>query len=230
MSLPNCYRCGRQPCECADGITLYHADCQEILPLLESGSVDLVLTDPPYGINYSSSGRSVAATATDYSVMQGDGEPFDPAPLLRFSRVALWGANYYGNKLPSSPSWWIWDKRPGGQVNDSADCELAWTNLGGPARCFRHLWMGMLRDSERNRPSLHPTRKPLALMQWCLQQAGEDNLILDPFAGSGTTGRACKDLGRKCIMVEIEEKYCEVSARRLNQEVGHWMREPEETR
>ena len=218
--LPTCYRCGSTPCECKDGITLIHGDCRDVLPLLEAGSVDLLLTDPPYGIGYSSSSsRSVAATAIDYPVMQGDAEPFDPTHLLRFRRVALWGANHYADALPRSPSWWIWDKRPGGQVNDSADCEMAWTNLGGPARCFRHLWMGMIRDSERNRPSLHPTQKPLALMRWCLVQAGGNGLILDPYTGSGTILRAAKELGRPAIGIEIEEKYCEIAAGRLEQEV-----------
>lgn len=220
-----CYRC-EQPyvaggCACSDNITLVHGDCREVLPLPSHtmDSVALILADPPYGVNYSSSSRSVNARAVDYAVMEGDSRPYDPAFILSLARpTILWGANHYASRLPNSPTWLIWDKRPGGQVNDSADCELAWSNLGGPARAFRHLWMGMLRDSERKRPSVHPTQKPRSLMLWCIGLA-KDGLVIDPYAGSGPVGRACKDLGRKCLMIEIEEKYVKIAAERLRQEI-----------
>ena len=72
---------------------------------------------------------------------------------------------------------------------------------------------------EASEPIQHPTQKPMALMRWCMEVAGGNGMVLDPYAGSGTAGRACKDLGRKCIMVEIEEKYCRIAANRLRQEV-----------
>jgi hypothetical protein len=65
----------------------------------------------------------------------------------------------------------------------------------------------------------HPTEKPLTLFSWCVQQAGDVHTILDPFAGSGTTGRAAKDLGRKAVLIEREERYCEIAAKRMAQEV-----------
>lgn len=126
-----------------DGITIYHGDCREILPHLPKTLA--VCGDPPYGIKYrTSSTRSVLAKARDFPVVIGDDQPFDPSHLLNYSQVVLWGANHYADKLPASPSWLIWDKRQGIAANDSADCEMAWTNLGGPARIFNHLWMGML--------------------------------------------------------------------------------------
>jgi len=66
----------------------------------------------------------------------------------------------------------------------------------------------------------HPSAKPVALIQYLIQKlSAANNLLLDPFLGSGTTLRACKDLGRRGIGIEIEEKYCEIAARRLEQEV-----------
>ncbi len=65
----------------------------------------------------------------------------------------------------------------------------------------------------------HPTQKPLNIMRWCLSFCPDAQIILDPFMGSGTTLRAAKDLGRKAIGIEIEERYCEIAAKRLSQEV-----------
>jgi site-specific DNA-methyltransferase (adenine-specific)/modification methylase len=101
-----------------------------------------------------------------------------------------------------------------------ADCEIAWTNLYGPNRLFHHRWMGMIRDSEKETcDRTHPTQKPVKLMTWCISMMPENLTILDPFAGSCTTARAAKDLGRKCVCIEREERYCEIGARRMSQEV-----------
>ena len=220
--LPNCYRCGNQPCTCKDGITLYHADCRDVLPLLEPGSVDLVLTDPPYGIGhdtrYASRNRGRNAKTHDWPEVRGDDQPFDPLPFLQWPAV-LWGANYYAGKLPCSSGWLVWDKRTRNDkgTNDQADGELAWTNCIKGIRIFRHMWNGYWRESEKG-CSWHPMQKPAALMRWALKRA-PDGAVFDPYAGCGPVGRACKDLGRKCIMVEIEEKYVRIAANRLRQEV-----------
>ena len=205
------------------GITIYHGDCRDILPSLEP--VDLVLTDPPYGVNlgtdYASRGMSKLAANRDFPKVQGDDEPFDPRFLLAYPNIIMWGANYYASKLPDRGQWLIWDKRCGVVEIDQADCEMAWTTgtNGTVPRIFRHLWHGMLRDSERDQRRQHPTQKPIALMTWCLSFFPEAQAILDPFMGSGTTLRAAKDLGRKAIGIEIEERYCEIAANRLRQEV-----------
>jgi DNA modification methylase len=108
----------------------------------------------------------------------------------------------------------LWDKEGD---NDFADAEMAWTNLKGAVRLKRHLWNGMLRKD--NEARFHPTQKPLEIIKWCIGIAGDDvKTILDVAAGSGTTGRAAKDLGRKCVMIEREEKYCEIAANRMLQE------------
>lgn len=199
------------------GITIYHGDCRELLPQM---SFDCVVSDPPYGINhptnYRARGRGPLAESNDYSPVVGDDRLFDPSFLLRWPCI-LWGANYYARTLPESSGWLIWDKmRP--HDLDQATAELAWSNFVKGARVFRYLWNGMIRDG--NEYLVHPTQKPVALMQWCLNLKWTPlGVVCDPFMGSGTTLRAAKDLGRRAIGIEIEEKYCEIAAKRLSQEV-----------
>jgi site-specific DNA-methyltransferase (adenine-specific) len=212
-----------------DGIVIYHGDCREILPTL--APVDLVLTDPPYGISLNTQrakaqGRGTRAYKRDWPSIEGDAGPFDPSFLLCFKKVILFGANYYADKLPTSSAWIIWDKvddlKSGRDVgfNDHPDAELAWSSFSGPMRIIRHRWMGVLRDSENGATHLHPTQKPVALMSEIINwRTVPGETILDPFMGSGTTLRAAKDLGRKAIGIEIEEKYCEIAAKRLSQSV-----------
>jgi site-specific DNA-methyltransferase (adenine-specific) len=202
-------------------VTIFHGDCREILPQLEP--VDLVLTDPPYGIRYNPTGGNGVARRGNLPRVIGDDKTFSPSDLLTLpSDFILWGANHYSDKLPPSAAWLVWYKRDGVPSIDFADCELAWSTLKTPARVFNHLWHGMLRDSERGELRYHPTQKPLALMRWCLVLAPKALIVLDPFMGSGTTLRAAKDLGRKAIGIEIEEKYCEIAAKRMSQEVLHF--------
>ena len=201
------------------GITIWHGDCREILPGI--GPVDLVLTDPPYGIahptDYAARGRGALAACNDWPAVGGDAGPFEPGPFLGQAAI-LWGANYYASRLPESSGWLVWDKlRPHGL--DQATCELAWSNCVKGARVFRHLWNGMMRGSERT-TLLHPTQKPTVLMEWCLGLKGvPPGIVLDPFMGSGPVIEACKKVGRKAIGIEIVEEYCEVAVHRLQQGV-----------
>lgn len=202
-----------------ESVTIYHGDSREIAPHLDA---DVLVTDPPYGIRYSPSQNSKKAwgnkTFVGKTVVAGDDEPFDPTPLLRFPTVVLFGANHYADKLPPSSAWFVWDKRDGMTSNDFADCELVWSNLSGVARLLRHQWNGALRASERGEPRLHPTQKPLILMRWILSNCPEGS-VLDPFMGSGTTLRAAKDLGRRVTGIDVDERYCEIAAKRCAQEV-----------
>ena len=125
----------------------------------------------------------------------------------------IWCGNYF--ELPPSSQWLFWDKLNGD--NDFADGELAWTNLGGAVRRRAHLWNGMLRKDNETRE--HPTQKPLGIILWCMEVAKDFKTVLDPFMGSGTTLRAAKDMRKQAVGIELEERYCEIAAKRLQQEV-----------
>jgi len=207
----------RHAIETIGDAVLYLGDCREILPELEG--VDALVTDPPYGISFAhAGGGGKLARSTSFGGVSivGDDQPFDPAPWLAFPEVVLWGANHFASRLPDASRWLTWDKRDGVCSNDQADCEHAWTNLGGPARIKRHLWNGMLKQSERGVVREHPTQKPIAVMEWCVEQTS-GHVVLDPYMGSGTTGMACVKLGRKFIGIEIEPKYFDIACRRIEE-------------
>ena len=196
-------------------VTIYHGDCREVLPAIDVSDVDLLLADPPYGMNYQHGARKGGALlGFDGEAVVGDDKPFDPTPFLGFPNIILWGANHYADKLPPSRGWLVWDKRGGITPNDQSDCELAWTNFSGTARLFFRYWNGGGIGEER----YHPTQKALGLIRWCIELAPATRTVLDPYMGSGTTLRAAKDLGRHAIGIEIEERYCEIAAKRLSQE------------
>ena len=196
--------------------TLYLGDCLEILPTLPK--VDAVITDPPYGIGYShgvGGGKLARSTQFDHHPIEGDDKPFDPSMWLGFDKVVLFGANHYASRLPDSSFWLVWDKRDGVCSNDQADCEMAWVKGKGNARLIRHLWNGMLKDSEKGVQRVHPTQKPVAVMSWAIKQVGASGTILDPYVGSGTTGIAVLQLGHQFIGIEIEPKYFDIACERI---------------
>jgi site-specific DNA-methyltransferase (adenine-specific) len=204
-----------------DFVTIYHGDCYEIAPLIEG--VDALITDPPYGVseecNRGEKGRGFLKRANDFADVIGDSVPFDPSVWLLYPTVVLWGANNFSHLLPPTRGWLVWDKRGDVLPDDNGDCEIAWTNKSRPIRQFTHLWNGCMKATERGY-TVHPTQKPVALMRWCVEQFTKPNdLILDPFMGSGPLARACKDLGRRYVGIEIEEQYVRVAADRCRQEV-----------
>lgn len=206
-----------------NGIMIYHGDCREIVPQLRSQSIDLLCTDPPYGIGEArgkNKSREQLALPKDYGVAAWDDEPppswlFDQLRELTRWQI-IFGGNFFA--LPAASCWLVWDKDNSG---DFADCELAWTNLKKAVRRLRWRWNGMLQENGgiHKEPRLHPTQKPLAVMRWAIGHAPDAALILDPFMGSGSTLVAAKLEGRKAIGIELEEKYCEAAAKRLAQGV-----------
>lgn len=201
------------------GITIYHGDCREILPHV---TADVVVTDPPYGIGEArgkNKTRGGVCPATDYGVAAWDDAPID-APLLGLvlsaaPHTCIFGGNYYA--LPPTSCWLVWDKD---NTGDFADCELAWTNWKMAVRRIRYRWNGMLQEPGLPKEKRqHPTQKPMPVIKWVLGLAPSTGTVLDPFMGSGTTLVAAKQLGRKAIGIELEERYCEIAAKRLAQEV-----------
>lgn len=207
----------------AEGVTLYLGDCREIDPALLAA--DALISDPPYGIDFAHGGNDNSgigggryATKFAGKAIVGDAEPFDPAPVLKLAPAAvLWGGNHYADRLPASSCWLVWDKRAAsGHSNDFADCELAWCSSNKVARIFRHHWDGMMRASERGVARVHPTQKPIQVMRWSIEQIQPPAAtILDPYMGSGTTGVAAVQLGRKFIGVEIDPDYFDTACRRI---------------
>lgn len=184
--------------------TLYCGDCREILPTLPK--VDAVISDPPYGLGERWTGGTWGANPMYADARQWDrlveAETIDL--LLRSASVViLWGGNYYS--LPPSRCWLSWRKTS--QMATMADFELAWTNLDRPAK-------EITEDRNPDGKREHPTQKPVRVMEWSLSFAPA-GIILDPFMGSGTTGVACANLGRKFIGIEIERKYFDVACERI---------------
>ena len=227
-----------------DGIVIYHADCRDILP--ELPRVDLVLTDPPYGISIKGSANNSPNGRRNFDFFKGDDDWKAMVELAR--ETVLLCANLH----PLTQLFWVSHRQIGKVVvaleqRDYSTRLLAWLKTcpaptapgAGFATAFEtcvygykpgRAWNGsqyefntFSADSYRhgNANKLpHPTQKPISLFAWQLRLLSNvSDTILDPFMGSGTPLRAAKDLRRKAIGIEIEEKYCEIAAKRLSQEV-----------
>jgi site-specific DNA-methyltransferase (adenine-specific) len=202
-----------------DCCSVVEGDCLELMKSLPDGCVDAVITDPPYGIDYNPSSykRWDGSASRFQSRIVGDDKPFDPSPWLRFPVVVLWGANNYAGELPRG-AWYCWDKRCGlsGDKMFGAPFELAWTNSGtyGIARILHGGVINADSQNGNNELRHHPTQKPVALMAWCIEKAGNPETILDPYCGSGSTLIAAKKLGRHFLGFEISPEYCAIARKR----------------
>lgn len=191
-------------------------DCLAVMHGMEAGSVDAIVTDPPYGIGRDGSRPSTGSHGGRKAYeFKGWDESAPPevvfGEMFRVSREqCIWGGNYFAPHLPPKMGWLVWDK---GQDICGSDCELAFTSRD---KALRRL---VLNRSELARDgAVHPTQKPVALMQWCIREMDipEGGTVLDPFCGSGSTGVACKLLGLNFIGVEIDSVFATVARRRIN--------------
>lgn len=202
---------------------IYYADCIDIMSLLPDKSIDLVLTDPPYGLNIAKSG-SLSIKGASNKKLEYKKEKWDILPskkyfdeILRISKdQIIWGGNYFTDYLPPSQCWLVWFKKDGLPARTFADCELAWTSFKRPAQVFNCRWHGFIRDSKEKKYK-HPTQKALELFKWCLKFVPEGSIIFDPFLGTGTTAIACLEMNYKYIGTEINEDYFNISLKRINQ-------------
>ena len=192
---------------------LYLGDCMDVLPMLDK--VDAVITDPPYGINKDGQARTTGGNGgrKAYEFLGWDGER--PSEEIFNSILAcaplhiIWGGNYFADLLPPTMRWLVWDK---GQRINQSDGELAWTSQQKALRILTMNRVELMLDGAQ-----HPTQKPVRLMTWCIEQLGNPQTILDPFMGSGTTGVAAIQLGRKFIGIEREPKYFDIACHRIEQ-------------
>jgi site-specific DNA-methyltransferase (adenine-specific)/modification methylase len=187
--------------------TLYLGDCRDILPTLPR--VDAVITDPPYGIG----AAKVNAHSSIRDNLKWDAQTWDdstPPHSLMMAIICagksafVWGGNYFA--LPPSSGWLVWRKPEAETGFSLADVELCWSSMNFAARC---------KTLPRRDGNEHPTQKPISVMKWCIEQAGNPQTILDPFMGSGTTGVAAVQMGRKFIGIEREPKYFDIACERI---------------
>lgn len=186
--------------------------------VLDGRKPDGVWSDAPYGMNFDPmKERSKLAASIPRPPVIGDATKDTAqasfAQLWELHSKALhiwWGSNHYSPCFPESSCWIVWDKENGN--NDFSDAELAWCSDKGSVRIFRHMWNGMLKDSERGERRLHATQKPIALFEWCAQKylPGEGKVWLDPFAGSGISLLGAERLGQIACCVELSEAYVAV--------------------
>ena len=195
-------------------IKLIQGDCLEVLKTLEAGSVDAVVTDPPYGIG---AGRMNLGFSRTSKMVKSDWdkERGDILPVIALGvPTVIWGGNYFD--LPRSRGWLVWHKGNSFKNRSFAECELAWTNIDGVARIFSY--DPLANGDYRNK--MHPTQKPVELMKWCIEKVSKPgDTILDPFMGSGTTGVACVNTNRNFIGIELDEGYFKIAQDRINQAV-----------
>lgn len=176
-------------------------DCLEVMPLL--GKVDAVVTDPPYGIGSKMGGGSWSYKdeMSEWDSVANQ-EWVDEILKLNVPSI-IWGGNYF--TTPASRGWLIW-KKP--YFPSMADAEMAYTNMDMNTKIFEF--------NRTDGDKLHPTQKPLPVIQWCIKfLPKEADIILDCFMGSGTTGVACAKMGRKFVGIELDEGYFDIASKRI---------------
>ncbi len=209
------------------GVTLYQGDCLEILPTLEG--VDAVVSDPPYGIAWSTDykfnrgngvKRAEKLSRKAHKPIESDQEPFDPSHLLTGKPTVLFGANHYMDRLPKG-GLLVWDKRRPDGTFFMSPAEIAWSNTSRAVAIKEYCWQGFARAGE-NSQHFHPTQKPIAIMAWTMEEAKvpEGATVLDPYMGSGTTGIACIRTGRNFIGIEKDPEHFETARRRIEAELA----------
>jgi hypothetical protein len=218
--LGDVWKLGRHRLVCGDATSVDALDT-----LVGKNSIDMVWTDPPYGIAHSGKGIDGSSQGNDFGEILGDSDvqvaidAYQLASNVFSDAVHIWwGANYYPTTLPNGFGWLVWDKEREG--NTFSGAEIAFVNKGVRVDVFRHQWHGMIRASERADKRVHPTQKPIALVDFCFKNYGEPKSVLDLFGGSGSTLIACEQTDRTCFMMELDPKYVDVIIARWEKLTG----------
>lgn len=189
--------------------TLYLADCQQARWNL--GADDACVTDPPYGIGAAKKSAHSSIRDNEAWVNANWDDERPPASVFRrmllAREVAIWGGNYFADLLPASSAWLAWVKPEADTGFSLADMELCWTNLGFAARTKR---------LPRRDGNEHPTQKPVSVMAWTLGFVSAPH-VFDPFMGSGTTGVACVNVGKRFTGYEVDPRYFDIACRRIEE-------------
>ena len=259
VKIGDVYALGNHRLMCGDS-----SDRQNIDILIDKDKIDLILTDPPYGINIVNTNGKIGGQtshnqgtfgvsapvsfkgmrerehvtgtvgspgivqAKQYKSILNDDKPYDPTILLELNvDTIIWGANNFASKLPDSPKWLVWYKKPMDKANNDnfSDVELAWTNIKGKmCKMYPYLWSGLLREGNRKmelKERVHPTQKPVGLLINILNDYTDVNMnILDLYGGSGSTLIACEETNRNCYMMELDPYYCQVIINRWEEFTG----------
>lgn len=210
---------------------LWRGDCLELLAAGVLEEADAVVTDPPYGIRFELGNVPSSAWGKKRNLgpIAGDDKPFDPQAWIDFcgagrskeKPIVMMGADHYKERLPAGGRMLCWDKSVGtGAPGTFVDAEFAWTNRRNARNIFRHLWMGAIRsgDGSSSRSARHHvSQKPVELMAWLIEHAriGVGKWVLDPYMGSGSTGVAALQSGRRFIGCEIEQRHFDTAVRRI---------------
>lgn len=218
--LGDIWQLGRHRLMCGDSTD---RECVDML--MDGNDADMVMTDPPYGIDVVGDNGEVGANfgiakKGTYSKVIAD-DTTDTAKasyeILRdlCNKLIIWGGNYFLDFLPASDGWLIWDKRvDSGIRNTFADGEMAYCSFHTPVRIYHQLWNGMIREGEKEK-RVHPTQKPIKMLSSILTDFTKENeVVVDVFGGSGSTLIACEQLNRTCYMMELDPKYCDVIIKR----------------
>ena len=197
--------------------------------LINKQKIDLVHTDPPYGINEKGmrdnrGGLTVNSKLPDFKddTIQYAVDAFNLCQSLDIKRQVWWGANYYSHTVPQTNNWFVWDKRVEDKYKDTqSDCELAWVkSKWSSVRIFRHVWKGMIKDSERGEKRIHATQKPVALAEWVFDYYKDVATVLDLFGGSGFNLMAAEKKGIASFTMELMPEYCDVIIKRWQDFTG----------
>ena len=204
---------------------IYNEDCLETMAKMPDNFVDLVLTDPPYGIgetNERNMSRGKLSLPTNYGHYDWDSQKILDIYFNEIKRISdnqiIFGGNYYGHVLGDTSCYLVWDKDNG--KSDFADAELIWTSFESAVRILRFKWQGMLQENMKKKEKrYHPTQKPVELIRWILAEySPEIEIIYDPFVGSGSILLAAESLGHNWLGSEINSEYCDIANKRIKAE------------